>query len=190
MLSFCLSGAIYQDELSLLLSCLSCLSVCLSQETKSSSWTDFCVWLCFGRGALTKTLEGLSGTRQWGEIERALKRLWIPVPSPLLTGSSSLLALSHWLRWMVGIVGMDGSQLERRLWVATPAKQHQQGINGIMKGLGRQYEHERAYMFVYSCMFSVYLYPYGWRVRESRKDVTSAEHCKAPQGRLGLKISA
>lgn len=143
--------------------CLS-FSLCVSEPRDLVLLMDgFWVQLSFGHGALTETLEGLSGTRHWGEIERALKRLWIPVPSPLLTGSSSLLAPSQRLRWMVRIVGMDGSQLERQLWVATLVKQHQQGINRMMEELGWQYEHERAYVWVllHVC---VYLYPYGCRV--------------------------
>ena len=39
MLSLCLSGAIYQDEVSLCQSVRLFLSACLSQETRPSSWT-------------------------------------------------------------------------------------------------------------------------------------------------------
>lgn len=41
------------------------------------------------RGSLSETLENLSGGRLWGDIDKALKRFWIPITSPLLTVSSS-----------------------------------------------------------------------------------------------------
>lgn len=130
-------------ELSIEMSCLCvCLSIFLSycvwaKRPSPPCWQPLSLWLYFGHGPLTETLEGLSGKRHWGETERALKRLWIPVRSPVLTGSSSLLACSQRLRWMWGIVGMDGSQLEQQLWAATLAKKHQQGINPVMKELER-----------------------------------------------------
>lgn len=42
------------------------------------------------RGSLSETLENLSGGIRWGEIDKASKRLRIPITSPLLTVSSSL----------------------------------------------------------------------------------------------------
>lgn len=172
---------------------MNCLCVCLSSlcvpepGDLESSWTSLWVWLCFGHGALTEALEGLSGTRQWGEIERALKRLWIPESSPLLTGSSSLLAPSQRLRWMGVIVKMDGSQLERQLRVATLAKQHQQGINWVMKDLGWQYEHERAYVCVRP-RASVYLYSNGAGEEPERMRLVLKRRRR--QGRLCLEIPA
>lgn len=105
------------------------LSLCIwAKRPRPPCWQPFSIWLYFGHGALTETLEGLSGKKTLrGETERALKRLWIPVRSPLLTGSSSLLACSQRLRWMGGIVGMDGSQLERQPWAATLAKNTSKG---------------------------------------------------------------
>lgn len=41
------------------------------------------------RGSLSETLENLSGGRRRGEIDKASKRLRIPITSPLLTVSSS-----------------------------------------------------------------------------------------------------
>lgn len=186
-------------ELSIEMSCLCvCPSIFLSfcvwaKRPSPPRWQPLSLWLYFGHGALTETLEGLSGKRHWGETERALKRLWIPVRSPVLTGSSSLLACSQRLRWMGGIVGMDGSQLERQLWAATLAKKHQQGINLVMKELERQHEHEHAYVCVWLhiCVY-LYLYRRGvcvWGVVVKPEKMWLVKHCRK-QGRLCLEIPA
>lgn len=78
------------------------------------------------RGSLSETLENLSGGRRWGEIDKASKRLRIPITSPLLTVSSSL---------QLGKDGADGRdgrasavelvkqhQLEIKLWKGTKTR--------------------------------------------------------------------
>lgn len=127
-------------------------------------------------GFLSETLEDLSRGRWWGEIDKALKRLWIPVTSAVLTVSLSLQLSKDETR----MGGMDGPQLWRRLLV----KQHQQEI----KRWKRTTAWVRGLMCVYSCMFVLISAHVGLGKTKSGMP-WSARDEHAERSNIGLSIS-